>query len=171
MQIPVPIAARVILFLAILVSISITQAIPVSYQFNSFNPFNPCIDITEYYTTTRIINHSILYSITTHDNKTKSSRTEKMLYNNPFFADYMDLITPNTNITLHGRVIFEYEILAPCYYACAMEIFGDIYTSKTIARYFETNYQPGRIYHMMCNSAGCRAGDKYCKTFQIHDEL
>jgi hypothetical protein len=155
--------SKIIVFLAIATSIS--QALPIYYISNK------CNDSMEYYTTTRIINYSILYSITTHDNKTKTNKTDKILYNNPMFKDYMDLITSDTNITLRGRVIFEYEILAPCSYICAMEIVGDIYTSKTIARYFETYYQPGSIYHMLCNSAGCRANTNYCKTFQIHDEL
>jgi len=156
--------ARIILLLALATSFS--TALPVSTYYA-----NKCNDSTEYYTTTKIINYSILYSITTHDNKTQSRTSSEILYNNPSFEDYMDLITHDTNITLHGKIIFEYEILAPCYYTCAMEIFGDIHTSKTIARHFETYYQPGRTYHMMCNSAGCRAGSNYCQTFQTHDEL
>ena len=132
---------------------------------------NKCNDSREYYTTTRIINHSILYSITTHNNKTNTKLTESVEYNNPTFENYLDLITRDNNITLHGKVIFEYEILAPCYFTCAMEIFGNEFTSKEIARHFDTYYQPGRTYPMMCNSYGCRAGSNYCETFQSHDEL
>ena len=149
----------------ITISLSISTALPVS------NYINKCDDGREYYTTTRIINSSILYSITTHDNRTNSRSTDTVLYNNPTFEDYLDLITQDTNITLYGKVIFEYEILAPCYYTCAMEISANEYTSKTIAKHFETYYQPGKKYPMMCNSYGCRAGSNYCATFQTHDEL
>jgi hypothetical protein len=151
--------------ISFLAAISISTALPVS------NHINKCNDAREYYTTTRIVNYSILYSITTYDNKTQTNTTESILYNNPTFEDYLDLITPNTNITLFGKVIFEYEILAPCYYTCAMDILANEYTSKTIAKHFENYYQPGRQYTMMCSSYGCRAGVDYCKTFQTHDEL
>lgn len=149
----------------LLIALSISAASPLSYYISN------CDDSTEYYTTTKIINYSILYSITTHNNKTKSYITEKVLYNNPTFRNYMDLITRETNITLHGKIIFEYEILSPCYYTCAMEIFANEYTSKTIAKHFENYYQLGRTYPMICNSEGCYTGTNYCKTFQMHDEL
>jgi hypothetical protein len=132
---------------------------------------NKCDDSIEYYTTTRIINSSIQYSITTHDNKTNSRYTKTVLYYNPTFENYLNLIANDTNITLYGKVFFEYEILAPCYYTCAMEISANEYTSKTIAKHFETYYQSGKKYPMLCNSYGCRSGSNYCKTFQIHDEL
>jgi len=144
---------------------STTAALPVSQYINQ------CNDLNEYYTTTKIINNSILYSITTHDNKTQTHTLEQVLYTNPTFENYLDLITHDNNITLAGKIVFEYEILAPCHYTCAMEINGNEYTSKTIARHFATYYQPGRTYSMMCNSDGCRAGSNYCKTFHSHDEL
>ena len=152
-------------FIIFSITFAISTALPVSYYVNK------CDDTREYYTTTKIINYSILYSITTYNNKTQSFITEQILYNNPTFENYLDLITYETNITLQGKVIFEYEILAPCYYTCAMEIFANEYTSKTIAKHFENYYQPGRTYPMMCNSYGCRASANYCKTFLKHDEL
>jgi len=151
--------------ISFIIAITISTALPASYYVNK------CDDSNEYYTTTKIINYSILYSITTLDNKTHSQITEEVQYNNPTFENYLDLITHETNITLQGKVIFEYEILAPCYYTCAMEIFSNEYTSKTIAKHIEFYYQPGRKYPMMCNSYGCRAGSNYCHTFQSHDEL
>jgi hypothetical protein len=150
-------------FLATAVLASPIAPIPITYQSKS------CQESQEYYTTTRIINHSILYSITTPGNQ--STITEKVLYNNPTFENYLDLATRETNISLHGKVIFEYEILTPCHYTCAMEVRADYLTSRTLARYFETFYQPGHTYPMLCNSYGCRAGSNYCETFQIHDEL
>ena len=146
-------------------SISNAAASPISQYINQ------CNDPTEYYTTTKIINNSILYSITTHNIKTQTHTTEQVLYTNPTFENYLDLITYDNNITLRGRVIFEYNILAPCHYTCAMEISANEFNSKTIARHFETYYQPGRVYPMICNSDGCRAGSNYCKTFHSHDEL
>lgn len=150
---------------AFFITFSISTAFPISYYPNK------CDDSSEYYTTTKIINYSILYSITTHDNKTRSQITQQILYDNPTFENYLDLITHENNITLHGKVIFKYEILNPCYYTCIMEIFSSEYTSKTIAKHIETYYQPGTTYPMMCNSYGCRTGANYCKTFQSHDEL
>jgi len=154
--------AKLVIFL---ITFSISTALPMS------NCVNKCDDSREYYTTTTIINYSILYSITTYDNKTQSLSTKQLLYNNPTFENYLDLITRENNITLRGKVIFEYEILTPCYYTCAMEILTNEYTSKTIAKHFEIYYQPGRTYPMMCNSYGCHAGSNYCETFKSHDEL
>lgn len=148
-----------------LIAFSISMALPISFCVNK------CDDATEYYTTTKIINYSILYSITTHDNKTQLLSTKQLLYNNPTFENYLELTTSKTNITLRAKVIFEYEILTPCYYTCAMEIFGNEYISKNIAKHIETYYQPGRQYPMMCNSYGCRASANYCKTFQSYDEI
>lgn len=155
-----------ILFLIanILILPHLALALPALYT-------NKCNDSKEYYTTTRIINYDILYSITTRDNKTHSTHTESVLYNNPTFEDYLDLATTDNNITLSGKVIFEYEILSPCYYTCAMEITGDEYTSKTLAKQIESSYQTGNTYPMMCNSYGCRSGTNYCETFKTHDEF
>ena len=74
-------------------------------------------------------------------------------------------------INILRKVIFEYDILTPCHYTCAMEVHADYLTSRTIARHFEIFYQPGHTYPMMCNSSGCRAGANYCETVQSHDEL
>ena len=157
-----PTLTKLIIFL---ITFSISTALPIAYCVNK------CDDSGEYYTTTKIINYSILYSITTYDNETQSLLTNQILYNNPTFENYLNLTTRETNITLHGKIIFEYEILTPCYYTCAMEISTNEYTSKTIAKHIETYYQPGSTYPMMCNSYGCRAGSNYCETFKSHDEL
>ena len=156
-----------IILISYMIVIVISSELPVSYYVNK------CNDAREYYNTTRIINYSILYSITTYNNKTNLFSTETILYNNPTFENYLNLFTYNTNITLYGKIIFEYEILSPCYYKCAMDITSNEYTSKTIAKHLETYYQPGRTYPMMCNSYGCHTGfgSNYCETFHSHDEL
>lgn len=142
----------------------ILTALPIAHYINN------CNDSTEYYTTTKIINYSILYSITTQNNIT-SLTTIQLLYNNPTFEDYINLFTHDTNISLHGKIFFEYEILTPCYYTCIMEIYANKYTSKTVAKHLENYYYPGKTYTMKCNSNGCYSGSNYCKTFQTHDEL
>ena len=151
--------------IALLAALSISIALPIPYTINK------CNDATEYYTTTEIMSYSIEYSITTRNNKTNSVSTERIYYLNPTFENYLDLVTYDNNITLCGKVILKYEIIDSCYYKCAIEIASDKYTSKTLAKYIENNYQPGQKYQMMCNSYGCHIGDIYCETFQSHDEL
>jgi len=132
---------------------------------------NKCNDSNEYLTTTRILNASILYSITTFNNFTKTSKVNNFLYVNPSFDDYINLITVEKNISMIGKIFFEYEIVGPCYFNCIINLYADKYTSKQIAKNIEIYYQPGNEYHMMCNSFGCRIHSYYCETILKHDEL
>jgi hypothetical protein len=148
-----------------LIAFSLSTGYPISI----FD--NKCNDSREYYTTTKILQYNIEYSIITYDNKTRSNYTQKVLYENPTFENYLDLLTPYNNITINGKIIFEYQILAPCYFTCVMEIASNKTNTPILAKTFDTYYQLGSTYPMLCNSDGCRTSYNYCKTYKSHDEL
>lgn len=125
---------------------------------NDYNNYDIlCHRTKNYYTSAKIINHSIIEL----RNKIIENNTNCNLKN----------ISKCNNITFQGIIILEYKILEYCHYICKMPVIANQENSNLISKYFEKYFQIGKVLHITCNNTICNWGNTICNAQKIKDEL
>ena len=117
-----------------------------------------CYCTKEHYTTAKIINRSIWYSL-------NNSKME------PFTSNKLNRTQENENINVKGDVTLTYNLFNNCYYICKMPIFYNDKHKHFILDHLDAYYKVGGYLNMMCNSSLCTLGNQLCNLVNIKDEL
>lgn len=117
-----------------------------------------CYCSKEYYTSAKIINRSILYSL-------NNSKMEV------FTSDKINRNKDIENITIKGDVTLTYNLFNDCYYICKMPILYNDKNKHFILDHLDAYYKIGGYLNMFCNSTLCTLGNQKCNLVNIKDEL
>ena len=126
--------------------------------------YSNCYCEKQHYTSAKIINRSILYSI---NNSKMEPFTSKKLNNMIEIKNEHEI----ENITVKGDITLVYNLFNQCHYICNMPIFYDNKFKSFILDQLDAYYKIGGYLHMMCNSTLCKIGSHQCNLVKIKDEL
>lgn len=139
--------------------VGLSNDLPFSLPINHDDSNNlNCYCSKEHYTSAKIINRSIWYSV-------NNSKMES------FDITKINRSTEIENINVKGDVTLVYSLLNDCYYICNMPILYNDKYRHFILDHLDAYYKVGGYLNMMCNSTLCMLGNQQCNIVQIKDEL
>jgi hypothetical protein len=115
-----------------------------------------CYCSKEHYTSAKIINRSIWYSV--NNSKMETFNITKINHS-------------HENINVKGDITLVYSLLNDCYYICKMPILYNDKFKHFILDHLDSYYKVGSYLNMMCNSTICMLGNQQCNIINIKDEL
>lgn len=117
-----------------------------------------CYCSKEHYTTAKIINRSLWYSV----NESKMQ---------PYDYTKINRTNDYQNLTVKGDITLTYNLFTDCYYVCKMPILYNEKFRHFILDHLDAYYKVGGYLNLMCNSTMCSLGNQNCYIVNVKDEL